>query len=122
VTAVRRHWQADPDAVEAICVAIGELVRAGERALASGDPVALGRLLDQNQGHLAALGVSSLELERLIAAARTAGALGAKLSGGGQGGNMIALVKPEDATTVATALMAAGAAHTWITPLAEEVG
>ena len=60
----------------------------------SGRPERLGPLMDENQRLLQAMGVSSPELERLIAAARGAGALGAKLSGGGRGGNMIALVAP----------------------------
>jgi mevalonate kinase len=65
--------------------------------------------------------VSSPELERLVEAARAAGALGAKLSGGGKGGNMIALVAPpmyssaESAPLVAQALREAGAARTIIT-------
>jgi len=44
-----------------------------------------------------------------VAAATSAGALGAKLSGAGRGGNMIALVQPEIAAAVAAALHAAGA-------------
>ena len=55
------------------------------------------------------LGVSSPELERLVTAARAAGALGAKLSGGGCGGNAIALVTD--------ALQQAGAAYVWRTDL-----
>jgi mevalonate kinase len=55
------------------------------------------------------LGVSSPELERLIATARHAGALGAKLSGGGRGGNIIALVDESSAPGVAESLGEAGA-------------
>ena len=59
--------------------------------------------------------VSSPELDRLVSAARKAGAYGAKLSGGGRGGNMIELVEPERAEEVASALMAAGAKQTLTT-------
>jgi mevalonate kinase len=54
------------------------------------------------------LTVSSPELDRLISAATDAGAIGAKLSGGGRGGNMIALVQAGSAEDVATALASAG--------------
>jgi mevalonate kinase len=59
--------------------------------------------------------VSSPELDHLVEAARKAGALGAKMSGGGRGGNMIALVDPETAENVALALKEAGATKTIIT-------
>ena len=48
--------------------------------------------MDENHALLQEIGVSCPELDALVAAARAAGALGAKLSGGGRGGNMIALV------------------------------
>ena len=47
--------------------------------------------MDENHALLQEIGVSCPELDALVAAARAAGALGAKLSGGGRGGNMIAL-------------------------------
>ncbi|MBL8046827.1 MAG: hypothetical protein JNL09_09810, partial [Anaerolineales bacterium] len=53
----------------------------------------------------------STELNTLVGAAINAGALGAKLSGGGRGGNMLALVTPETSAQVETALMQAGAAR-----------
>ena len=55
---------------------------------------------------------------RNVDAARGAGALGAKLSGGGRGGNIIALVTPAQAAAVDTALRAAGAAHVIVTTVA----
>jgi mevalonate kinase len=65
--------------------------------------------MTQNQSLLQQLDVSSPELESLIGAAINAGALGAKLSGGGRGGNMIALVDAPIQDQVATALQEAGA-------------
>ena len=59
--------------------------------------------------------VSSPELNTLVSAARNAGALGAKMSGGGRGGNMIALVEPYQAESVARSLIEAGAKNTIIT-------
>jgi len=54
-------------------------------------------------------------LDRLVDAALAAGALGAKLSGGGRGGNMIALVTESSAGAVETAIRSAGTARTWVT-------
>jgi mevalonate kinase len=78
----------------------------------------LGALMDENHALLQQLTVSSPELDRLVDTARQAGALGAKLSGGGRGGNMIALVEPERAEVVSQALEAAGATQTIITQIA----
>jgi mevalonate kinase len=67
--------------------------------------------MTRNQQLLREMGVSAPVLERLVAAAQEAGALGAKLSGAGRGGNVIALVKPEARRVVEEALFAAGARH-----------
>jgi hydroxymethylglutaryl-CoA reductase len=67
----------------------------------------LGELMNVAQGLLNALGVSSWELEELVEIARNNGALGAKLTGGGGGGSMIALC-PEGAERVAEAMQRAG--------------
>jgi mevalonate kinase len=68
--------------------------------------------MDENHELLVTLGVSSPELDRLVTAARAAGALGAKLSGAGWGGNMLALVESDRVPTVARALRDAGATNT----------
>jgi len=77
-------------------------------ALMEGDQGLLGSLMNENQKLLELVGVSSPELEGLITAARSAGALGAKLTGGGGGGCMIAIAKPEDHSKVARAIEQAG--------------
>ena len=71
--------------------------------------------MNSNHSLLCEIDVSSPELDRLVEAAQKAGALGAKMSGGGRGGNMIALVRADKAQSVAQALCEAGAAHTIIT-------
>ena len=71
--------------------AIGQVANRALRALGQGDPRLLGSLMDLNQGLLNALGVSSAATEQAVFAARAAGALGAKLSGAGGGGAMLAL-------------------------------
>ncbi|RIK37930.1 MAG: mevalonate kinase [Chloroflexi bacterium] len=109
---VRRGWQADPVRYEAWFDAIAAVAREARQAIEEGDLARLGRLFDENQALLAQLGVSSPPLERLVEAARAAGALGAKLSGGGRGGNVIALVEPANEEPVRQALLASGAKRT----------
>jgi mevalonate kinase len=113
---LRRAWQANPAPYEALFDAVGRITAAARRVMQSnGSPHRLGPLMDENQAVLIELGVSSPELERLLHAAHAAGALGAKLSGGGRGGNMIALATQNTAAQVASALFDAGAVRTIIT-------
>ncbi len=112
---VRRAWQANPDNYEALFDSAGALADAARQMIAAGQVEALGPLMDANQGILVKMGVSSPELDRLVAAARRAGALGAKLSGAGRGGNMIALAPPQKAGAIAQALEEAGAVRTIVT-------
>ncbi len=93
--------------------AIGGIVERARAALAGGQRRAVGALMDENQEHLAALGVSSPALERLIDAARPH-ALGAKLTGAGVGGCMIALT--EDLDACAAAVEAVGGQAFRVTP------
>lgn len=75
----------------------------------------LGNILDQAQDKLKQLTVSNDKLDRLVEAAKKSGALGAKLTGGGRGGCMIALVDTtEKAQKIADDLLTAGATETWI--------
>jgi mevalonate kinase len=71
--------------------AIESLVGRAAAAIAAGDLGTLGAAMDENQRHLEALEVSCPEIERLCALARESGAVGAKLTGGGGGGCVIAL-------------------------------
>ena len=111
VAGVRERYQADPAAYTPILSAIGEITRQAREPLASGDLALLGPLLNENQDQLRMLGVSCDSLDGLIAAALQAGAFGAKLSGGGLGGNIISLANPENAQSIAAALEQAGARH-----------
>jgi mevalonate kinase len=106
---VRKRWQAEPARYEALFDQVGALVAEVRAALALGDTVALGPLLSQNHALLQQIGVSSPELDALVGAAQSAGALGAKLSGAGWGGVMLALVTPEAREQVRAALEHAGA-------------
>ncbi|MEP7188185.1 MAG: mevalonate kinase [Roseiflexaceae bacterium] len=108
VGAVRRRWQAAPARYEALFDQVGTIV-AQVRAALEDDISALGPLLSQNHWLLQQIGVSAPELDRLVEAALAAGALGAKLSGAGWGGVMLALVTHDTRARVAAALEQAGA-------------
>jgi mevalonate kinase len=100
---------------ETIFDKIGEISFTARRAIEAGEPESLGDLMNENHSLLRTLTVSSPELDNLVEAARSAGAWGAKLSGGGRGGNMIALVNPDVAETISSSLRKAGAKNTIIT-------
>ncbi len=117
VSDVRRAAQAEPERFQALFAAVGRVVEAAYQAITHGTPEALGPLMDENHALLQQMGVSCPTLDRLVATAREAGAEGAKLSGGGRGGNIIALAPanaPEAAQAIARALESAGAARTII--------
>ncbi len=88
---------------------IAELVDDAVTAIARGNPSRLGRLMDRNHLLLQGMRVSGPELDGLVAAARGAGALGAKLSGSGGGGAVICLVDADREAEVQAALIGAGA-------------
>ena len=115
VADVRKLWEADKAKWEKVFDDVGEISFSARRVIEEGWVKMLGALMDENHAILQEMTVSSPELDKLVAAARSAGAWGAKLSGGGRGGNMIALVQPEQAETVAKSLMTAGAKNTIIT-------
>ena len=110
VADVRRQWQDDPYTFEALFDVCGQIASSARTAIEAGDLERVGRLMRENHTLLQKITVSSPELDRLVDTATKAGALGAKLSGAGRGGNMIALVaNKERETAVKSALIAAGA-------------
>ena len=112
---VRRLWLNDKSRWETVFDKVSEISFTARRAIEAGKCELLGELMDENHALLQKLNVSSPELDHLVEAARISGALGAKLSGGGRGGNMIALVTPETAPIVSLSLREAGAKNTIIT-------
>jgi mevalonate kinase len=85
-----------------------EVATAGVRAMSREDGPETGRLLDENQELLREVGVSHPRLEALLDAARPA-ALGAKVTGAGGGGSIVALPKPGQETDLVRRLARAGA-------------
>jgi len=114
---VRAAWERDQERYDEIFDEIGTLAHMGRGAIEAGDVEAMGRLMDANQELLRLIGVSSPELEGLIEAARQGGALGAKLSGAGRGGNMIAVMTPETVGQVSMMLRMAGAKSVIVTEI-----
>ncbi len=116
---VREAWQADPAKYEKYFEACGKIAKQAREHIENGEIEKLGPLMNDNHEWLQEMNVSSQELDDLVQAARDAGAWGAKLSGGGRGGNMIALVDPDASESVADALIKAGAVQTIITKVGE---
>ena len=103
----RERWLAGETEVREGYSRIAYLARLAKRALLARDWQALGALMNENHEIVAKFGGSGPPNERLIAAARAAGAYGAKLAGAGGGGTILALVPDMEAAK--RALMQAGA-------------
>ena len=110
---VRARWEKDKDRIEKIFKAIGDTAEMARDVIATGlgDARVVGGFMDHNHRLLQDLNVSSPELDRLVDVAREAGAFGAKLSGAGRGGNMIAVVEEKRRFEIEDALYAAGAVN-----------
>jgi len=91
VANVRERREHNSTQYDAIFTQVDELSLAGARAMQDGDYEALGRLMNICHGLLTAIEVSTPELESMVALARAAGAVGAKMTGGGGGGSIVAL-------------------------------
>ncbi len=95
-----------PDVIDPIIRTIGSFSGKGELLVKKKDYISLGKLMNVNHGLLEALGVGTSELSALVYAARNAGAYGAKITGAGGGGCMVALTDSPD--KVASAIENAG--------------
>ncbi len=93
VAKVRRLRESMPEVVDPIIGSIGTLTREARRCLENGELERIGELMNINHGLLEALGVSTQELSHLVYVARSAGAEGAKLTGAGGGGCILALAR-----------------------------
>lgn len=97
VDTVAQRLADDGQALRARFDAIDELVGLGCLALDAEDRLGMGQLMTRNHEHLRALGVSTSTLDTMCASARSRGALGAKLTGAGGGGCVVALAQSEAA-------------------------
>ncbi len=107
VARVHGAWQRHHALYERIFDEIDALTMHALDALEAHDVAQLGELMNICQGQLNALQVSSAQVEELVQLARDNGAVGAKLTGGGGGGSVIALC-PDGGEQVVRAMQAAG--------------
>jgi mevalonate kinase len=108
VEAVQAKEKKYPDIFHAVIESIAKISMMEEDAIKKWDLRALGELMNLNHGLLYTEGVSSDILEKLVWAAKGAGAYGAKLSGAGVGDNMIALCPEDKINDVKKAIEKAG--------------
>lgn len=115
VARVGEDYQSDKARVGGVFDAIAEIVDKAQRAIRAGDLEALGVLLSKNHVLLRELDLSTPKLDTLCDAAMTAGALGAKVTGAGAGGCMIALAKDMESAAQVEAALSAHSSMRFIT-------
>ncbi|HET59350.1 MAG TPA: mevalonate kinase [Chloroflexi bacterium] len=120
VADVRQKFADQPQTVTNIFTAIEETCLEGVQALQSSNFPLAGMSMRKNHQSLRDLGVSDPVLDRLVDTAIKAGAWGAKLSGGGRGGIIIALCSPERKNIVCDSLENAGGLQIMTTPIATD--
>jgi mevalonate kinase len=116
VANVRKLRESYPELIGPLMTSIGKISKIGETFVACQDYSSIGRLMNVNQGLLDALGVNILELSSLIYSARQAGAYGAKITGAGGGGCMVALAALDKCNNIANAISNAGGKATITRP------
>ncbi len=107
VSQVRIGWKQNPDLYNRVFDEIDRLTLSAREAIIEGNLDNLGKLMNFCQGQLNALQTSSWELEEMIQISRSNGAYGAKLTGAGGGGSIIALC-PQNRHKVLHALQESG--------------
>ncbi len=108
VSRVRENYLKYTGIFKPILTAIGRISLQAKKFLEAADLSKLGELLNINQALLESLGVSTIELEKLVYAAREAGAYGAKLTGAGGGGCIVALAPSDISQNIASKISEAG--------------
>jgi mevalonate kinase len=117
ISELRSKWENAKPEYEEKFDQIREISNSIKECLESGDLVRLGAHMLENHEILRSMGVSCKNLDDLVEIAFQNSAFGAKMSGGGQGGNMIALCSPESCDTVSSALLKTGAVNTIVTTI-----
>lgn len=114
VTSVRQQYILKPTRIQGSLDRLGWLTNDARAALSIGNMEFLGKLLNFAQDELIELGVSDTGINRLVDVARKAGALGAKLTGGGKGGCVLAIASSQAHSKVlSNAFLKVGAHQTW---------
>ena len=90
---VRKMWEKEPNLMDRYFDEIENVTKGGKMAIEEGNIEMVGELMNDNHELLNKIGVGHPELEKLVELSIKSGAMGAKLTGGGGGGNMVALAK-----------------------------
>ncbi|WP_027108247.1 mevalonate kinase [Lacticigenium naphthae] len=121
VKAVAKLCVEDPKTTAEIMNKLENLTIGTKKALLENNPALVGSYLTGAHRLLADLTVSSQKLDQLVTVALASGSIGAKLTGGGRGGCMIALAHDfQQAEKISSKLVKAGATQTWIHSLGAE--
>ncbi|MEK6957744.1 MAG: mevalonate kinase [archaeon] len=96
IAKVRKQKEENPKEFEKIFASYSELALKAKNEVEKADWKKVGSLMNKNQELLRRIGVSSSQLEKIIEASLESGALGAKLTGAGVGGNAIALTPEKE--------------------------
>jgi mevalonate kinase len=94
--------------ISRISESAGKLTIEAVRSYREGDFETLGKIMNKNHKLLQKIGISTIQLDQFVKVSRQAGALGAKLTGAGGGGCMIALCRPKNKYKIANAIENAG--------------
>ena len=119
VSKVKQRYTNNPDLYSKYFNDMGEICLNAKQAFNTGNIKTIGELMNKNQHYLEKINVSSPALSKMINSSKKNGAIGAKLSGAGIGGNIIALVPENNLNQVKTALKNAGATQVFSTTLKE---
>ena len=114
---VRQNREAQPDRYESWFDEIAALSEKARDILTNDSPEKIGELMIKNHEILQRIGVSIPQLDHLVNVSMRSGAWGAKLSGAGCGGNMIAIAPTNKITEICDALEQAGATRTVVSHL-----
>lgn len=109
VSGVRDVRDRDPESFDVMARQAADVARAGRQAMENADGPALGAAMRKNHSLLRSIGVCTASLDELVSAALRAGAWGAKLTGAGRGGSVIAACSASRSAVVCQALAEAGA-------------
>lgn len=114
VEKVKKNHLADSESIDAVVNRIGEITEKARETISGGELRNLGSLLHKNHEELKLLGVSNETIDRMVDTAMRAGAIGAKLTGGGMGGCMITLANTmADGEYISKELLKVGASKAW---------
>lgn len=114
VEIVKKNHLADSERIDAVVNRIGEITDKAREAISRGELRNLGTLLNKNHEELKLLGVSDEIIDGMVDTAMRAGAIGAKLTGGGMGGCMVALANTmAEVEYISKELLKGGASRAW---------